>query len=262
MAKYEFNGDKYKKASRHQKEWGIALINELNLYGCESVLDLGCGDGILTGKIAKELKHGKVLGIDSSGGMIKTAKKLESDNLRFIRMDINEFNFCNEFDIIVSNATLHWVKDHKGLLKRSHSALTKGGMIRFNFAGDGNCSNFFDVVNRVMHENDFKHYFINFEIPWFMPGINEYKNIMLESPFKDYEVWGENKDRYFSNKEEMIKWIDQPSIVPFLNEINDKCIKKKFRDMVVDRMIKKTMGTDGKCFETFRRINVYAKKES
>ncbi len=47
MAVYEFDGEKYKKASRHQKEWGKHLIAELYLKGDETVLDLGCGDGML-----------------------------------------------------------------------------------------------------------------------------------------------------------------------------------------------------------------------
>lgn len=48
MGTFEFDGDKYKKASRHQKEWGNSLIGELSLKGKEEILDLGCGDGSLT----------------------------------------------------------------------------------------------------------------------------------------------------------------------------------------------------------------------
>ncbi len=49
----------------------------------------------------------------------------------------------------------------------------------------------------------------------------------------------------------------QPSIVPLLREI-DEVSKKEFRDEVVAKMIKKTRQPDGRCFETFRRINVSA----
>ena len=57
----------------------------------------------------------------------------------------------------------------------------------------------------------------------------------------------------------MIRWIDQPSIVPFLRLVDEKQ-KEKFRNIVIEEMTKKTEQTDGRCFETFRRINVYAKK--
>lgn len=42
MAAYEFDGEKYKQASKHQKEWGNHLISQLHLNGTETVLDLGC----------------------------------------------------------------------------------------------------------------------------------------------------------------------------------------------------------------------------
>ncbi|PKP59652.1 MAG: methyltransferase type 11, partial [Candidatus Altiarchaeales archaeon HGW-Altiarchaeales-1] len=119
---------------------------ESKLHGNESILDLGCGDGILTEKLSQLVPKGKVIGIDASVGMINEAKKSEKENLHFLVMDINEINFSNEFDLIFSNATLHWVKDHKKLLANCHTALKSGGIIRFNFAGDGNCSNFFAVV--------------------------------------------------------------------------------------------------------------------
>ncbi len=57
---HEFDGEKYEKASDHQKEWGTRLIAELNLKGTERVLDLGCGDGSVTTRIADLLADGGV----------------------------------------------------------------------------------------------------------------------------------------------------------------------------------------------------------
>jgi trans-aconitate 2-methyltransferase len=52
---HEFDGEAYKKASTHQKEWGNKIIAELNLTGNESILDLGCGDGVLTSQLSESL---------------------------------------------------------------------------------------------------------------------------------------------------------------------------------------------------------------
>jgi trans-aconitate methyltransferase len=70
---HEFDGQKYAQASTHQKEWGRVLLDELQLQGCESALDLGCGDGALTARIAELLPQGSVVGIDASRGMIDAA---------------------------------------------------------------------------------------------------------------------------------------------------------------------------------------------
>ena len=102
----EFDGEKYKQSSKHQKEWGNRLISELKIKGNEAILDLGCGDGVLTEELSMLVPHGKVIGIDASIGMINTAKKLERDNLIFICMDINDMDFVNQFDLVFSNVFL------------------------------------------------------------------------------------------------------------------------------------------------------------
>lgn len=111
MGNFEFDGQKYKAASSHQKEWGTRIVAELRLTGSENILDLGCGDGVLTKQLANLVPKGKVLGIDASKGMIETAKELERSNLSFAVQDINDIAFSNEFDLIFSNAALHWVSN-------------------------------------------------------------------------------------------------------------------------------------------------------
>lgn len=259
MATYEFDGDKYKKASKHQKEWGNNLISQLHLCGEETVLDLGCGDGILSEQISKLVPNGRVVGIDASNGMLQTAKKLERDNLSFVHMDINDMDYSNEFDIIFSNAALHWVLDHSLLLNNSFRALKQGGSIHWNFAGDGTCAAFYDVVRQKMKLPQFASYFHNFTWPWFMPSKNQYMALIEPVGFSDIKIVEENKDRYFSDADEMIKWIDQPSIVPFIKYLPDG-IEEAFRQDVIQSMIERTQQKDGTFFETFRRINVTAKK--
>jgi trans-aconitate methyltransferase len=167
-------------------------------------------------------------------------------------------NFNNEFDVIFSNATLHWVKDHQRLLRRAFKALRKNGLLRFNFAADGNCSHFFKVIRKAIERDNFAAYFKEFVWPWYMPPIDEYREL-VEKIGIDVNIWGENADRYFPDTDALIGWIDQPSLVPFLVYVEDK-YKSSFRDFVIEEMIKETKQDDGRCFETFRRINLLAKK--
>ena len=255
MGTYEFDGEKYKKASRHQKEWGNKLIASLQLKGNEAILDLGCGDGILTEQLSSLVPDGYVLGIDASVGMIEKAEQNVHDNLKFRHMDINEMDFENEFDVIFSNAALHWVKDHHKLLKNTYAALKQGGIAVWNFAGNGNCETFYEVMRKKIKDDRYKGYFADFEWPWFMTTKNEYEALTEHIDFSEVTITEENADRYFSNADEMIQWIDQPSLVPFMQCVPDE-VKKEFRDEVVAAMLDKALQTDGTCFETFRRINV------
>lgn len=256
---FEFNGKKYRRSSSHQREWGARLISEFDLRGDERILDLGSGDGVLTSKLADLVPDGSVLGIDSSVGMIEVANEIQRPNLKFEEMDILDIDFEDEFDIVFSNATLHWILDHRGLLTRVHRALKAGGILRFNFAGDGNCSHFFKVVREAITRDEFARCFESFEWPWYMPAVEEYRAVLDESSFEDGDVWSENADRFFKNVEELVGWVDQPSLVPFLVYLDGE-VKTEFRDEVVRRMIDATIQPDGRCFETFRRVNVLGRK--
>ena len=259
MHTFEFDGEKYKKASKHQKEWGNSLIGELTLKGHETILDLCCGDGRLTEQLAWLVPNGSVLGIDGSSGMIETAKQRSRDNLVFTQMDINRIHFHNEFNVFFSNATLHWIRDHKKLLYNSFMALKEGGMLLWDFAGDGNCSNFYEVVQEKIQDENYKPYFNNFEWPWYMPVKTDYEKIIAIFGFSRYNITEVNRDRYFTSPDEMIKWIDQPSIVPFINVIPNE-LKAIFREKIIKLMLERTLQSDGTCFETFRRIHVKAIK--
>ncbi len=259
MKTYEFDGEKYKAASSHQKEWGKSLISQLSLQGNEAILDLGCGDGNLTEQLSLLVPNGKVLGIDASIGMIETARKISRDKLNFVQMDINKLHFSNEFDIIFSNAALHWVKDHRRLLHNSYAALTTGGILLWNFGGDGNCSHFLEVIREKITEEKYNPFFKDFEMPWFMPSKSQYEKLISDIGFSEFTITEINRDRYFSCPDEMIKWIDQPCIVPFIERVPG-ALKSTFRKEVIEKMIEKTQQKDGTCFEMFRRIQVYAKK--
>jgi trans-aconitate methyltransferase len=256
---FEFDGKKYAEASSLQKAWGEKLISELYLKGNERILDLGCGDGALSARLADLVPEGMVLGIDGSRGMIEAARKHGKDNLSFMLRDINSLDFDADFHVVFSNAALHWIKDHRPLLEKVYRSLKGGGVIRFNFAGEGNCSHFFRVVSSAIEHERYSMYFSGFVWPWYMPAVNEYEVLIRQFPFREIKVWGENADQYFPDSEAMVKWIDQPSIVPFLTRVEESD-KKAFRGLVVKGMIDDTLREDGTCFETFRRIHVYAKK--
>jgi trans-aconitate 2-methyltransferase len=257
---FEFDGDKYKRASEHQKSWGKRLIAELEFKGDERVLDLGCGDGVLTTELAKLVPDGLALGIDASESMIETARKYnDGANVRFEQLDINAIDFESEFDLVFSNATLHWVKDHGKLLRNVYKALKDRGTARFQFAGDGNCSNLIRILRETMSAKEYASCFINFDWPWYMPSVDEYQALLDGVAFVEKKVWSENADKHFESAEAMTKWIDQPSLVPFLGYVGEK-YSQRFRNEVVKRMIKETLQSDDTYFETFRRINVLVRK--
>jgi trans-aconitate 2-methyltransferase len=146
MAKnYAWNAQDYAKNSTNQYAWAQELIPKLKLTGNEALLDIGCGDGKITAEIAKALPNGKVVGIDSSKEMVNLAQTAfpqnQYPNLSFQLMDARKLAFQEEFNIVFSNAALHWIVDQKVVLTGVQRGLKTGGRLLFQMAGKGNAKN-------------------------------------------------------------------------------------------------------------------------
>jgi trans-aconitate methyltransferase len=128
---YRWNAQDYAQNSQAQQQWAKELIAQLQLCGHENVLDLGCGDGKVTAEIARIVDHGTVVGIDNSEAMIALAKRRypeqQHPNLSFRVMDTGNLSFTECFDVVFSNAALHWVKRHQPVIDGLYRSLKSNG---------------------------------------------------------------------------------------------------------------------------------------
>ena len=93
-----------------------------------TVLDIGCGSGILALELSKHYKE--VIGIDISEQMLSFANlKRNRENIRYNNMDANKLNFDKRFDFVVSRATFHHLSDIPNVLNKIKTLLNKGGKI-------------------------------------------------------------------------------------------------------------------------------------
>ncbi len=110
-----------------------SLVEALDPQPGERILDLGCGDGFLTRRIAKS--GATVVGVDSSPEMVAAAKDQGTD-ARCVSAE--SLPFDQEFDAVFSNAALHWMSDHDSVLRGVHRALKPGGRVVAECGGQGN----------------------------------------------------------------------------------------------------------------------------
>jgi trans-aconitate methyltransferase len=123
--------------SRHSFVWqyGEGLLDLLAPKPGERILDLGCGTGQLTAKIADA--GASVLGLDASPDMIGQARQ-NYPRLQFKLEDATATQFQSEFDAVFSNAALHWMLDAAAVAKNIARALKPGGRFVAELGGKGN----------------------------------------------------------------------------------------------------------------------------
>jgi len=242
MKSFKWDGRDYQQFSRYQTEEGIKLIELLNVRNGESILDVGCGNGLLTLKIAKNNPEGSVLGIDSSRDMLKKAveNKKEQDirNIKFQLKDALSVDYENRFDAIFSNSVLHWIKDHKELLKRFYEALKPGGRMTLGFASKGNIDPFLKTLTYVMEDAEFSPYFKNFNFSWYFPG-EEYKDLLKDAGFEKSEIKFKSVEIKMP-KEELMGWF-RTTGMPYWRHLPEP-LSEKFPGRVVDEYIKSRQG--------------------
>jgi trans-aconitate 2-methyltransferase len=182
---YSWNAADYARNSANQYAWAKDLIPKLQLTGNESLLDIGCGDGKITAELAKCLPTGRVVGVDSSVGMINLAKdaftQQDYPNLTFRLMDARKLTFHAEFDRIFSNAALHWIGDQKAVLSGVARSLKPKGKLLFQMGGRGNAKDVLSILDDLLVEELWKGFFEGFTFPYTFCGTEEYRELLVET---------------------------------------------------------------------------------
>lgn len=104
----------------------LALVEKRNRM---RIVDLGCGTGELTRELHETLGAYETLGIDDSETMLLKAGHFGGEMLRFEQGSIEAFVTDQPYDLIFSNAALHWIADHEQLFLRLTNFLSIDGQL-------------------------------------------------------------------------------------------------------------------------------------
>jgi trans-aconitate 2-methyltransferase len=112
------------------------LLARVGAEAPRTVVDLGCGPGPLTAGLARRWPTARVTGVDSSAEMIAAAAPYAGPRVRFVLDDLARWRPETPVDVVVSNAALQWVPEHRGLLPGLVRTLAPGGWLAFQVPGN------------------------------------------------------------------------------------------------------------------------------
>jgi SAM-dependent methyltransferase len=137
--------DRYRTHAGFVAVLGAPVVDLLAPRPGERILDLGCGDGALTAKLAA--LGCDVVGVDASAAQVEAARKLGLD----ARVaDGEKLGFGPEFDAVFTNATLHWLRDHDAALDGAWRALKPGGRLVGECGGAGCVARIREALGRAL----------------------------------------------------------------------------------------------------------------
>jgi len=234
----------------HSFVWQKAadLIGWLAPQPGERILDLGCGTGQLTAKIAEAGAH--VVGLDNSAEMLATART-NYPAIEFHLADAAAFHFDDPFDAVFSNAALHWVQDAEGVVRSVAATLKPGGRFVAEFGGEGNVRLLLAACLAALHDRG-----LPAENPWYFPSIAEYAALLerhglevVEARLFDRPVDLEGGD---AGMERWLRMFGPPLLAQAPEPDRDALIRD------IETRLRPDLFRDGHWIADYRRIRVKA----
>ena len=166
----------YAKNARFVSDLGPPVMELLSPRSGERILDLGCGDGVLTRKIAD--LGCEVIAVDSSAPQVEAAKRL---GLAAYVMHGEELPFRDEFDAVFSNAVLHWIKRADAMIEGVYRALRQGGRFVAECGGAGCVDKIRTALVQALNRRGIDG---DSHVPWYFPTPGEYATRLERAGFR------------------------------------------------------------------------------
>jgi trans-aconitate 2-methyltransferase len=189
----EWDAQTYDRVSDPQFEWGLEVLDRLELAGDEYVLDAGCGSGRVTAKLLERLPEGRVLCVDASQSMIEKAREALGDRADYLAANLAELEVSEQVDVVFSTATFHWLPDHDRLFSRLHAALRPGGRLVAQCGGAGNVAEHALNILEVAMRPEFAEHFEGMSVMWNFARPEETEERLRRAGFEQVSCWLEEK---------------------------------------------------------------------
>lgn len=198
-----WSGADYARHSSLQAAMADEVLSTLPLQGDEQLLDVGCGDGKLSARIAARLPRGAVLGVDASADMVAFARQQfgDSGNLRFEVRDARQLNFDTAFDRVVSFNALHWVPQQDEALRGIRAALKPQGRAHLRLVTRAALTSLEEVAEVLRQEPAWAPHFAGFSDPYLRLDAQQYGELAAQMGLETISSHSEMKRWDFGSEE-------------------------------------------------------------
>lgn len=244
-----WNPDSYSKNARFVSDLGEPLLNLLDPRPGEWILDLGCGDGALTEKIAAA--GSTVLGADSSRALLEAAR---ARGLSVMLTDGQRLALKPRFDAVFSNAALHWMKRPELVVEGVANCLKQGGRFVGEFGGKGNVATIRTALHAALRNRGIDPWSVD---PWYYPSTKEYSGLLTQFGFTVNYI--ELIPRPTKLPGDIRAWLEVFA-QPFINAVTNE--KSRFLDQVRAALESDLRNSDGDWFADYVRLRFKATRST
>lgn len=243
----------YDSDHSYVQQYGGDLLPILNPKEGELILDLGCGTGDLSIKIAAAGAH--VIGIDSSPEMINQAR-MKYPELTFEQMDARNFTLTSEVDGVLSNAVLHWIPEKDEVIRSLYRNLKPGGRIVLEFGGKGNVQTMLNALGKIL----VKHGLVRIAQSqfWYFPSLVEYAEALERGGFRVAQAFDFERPTPLEGSDGIVNWFRM-----FGSNFFDSMPPAVINEVLEEtrELLRPTLFHEGQWYADYRRLRFVAIRE-
>jgi trans-aconitate 2-methyltransferase len=215
----EWDAATYDEVSDPQFEWGMEVLERLELRGDETVVDAGCGSGRVTEQLLERLPDGRVIAVDGSAAMIEKAKERLGDRAEYSVSDLVELELPDPVELVFSTATFHWIPDHDDLFRQMRSVLKPGGRLVAQCGGKGNVATHTQAIASVAADPEYAQHLTQAKGLWNFASPEETEPRLAGAGFSDVRCWLQPKPVQPSRPLEFISTV---TLGPVLDQLPEE----------------------------------------
>lgn len=249
-----WDSELYLKFANERKQPCIDLLSRLN-GKFDKILDLGCGPGNSTENLFEKYSQSTVIGFDSDDNMLQKARSTHR-NLEFVKgyapIDFDKLN--GKFDLVFSNACIHWIKNQEELIDEVYKILNDKGIFAVQIPLTGE-SQFYSILYRLINRKWTKLNSINNFCNMTQKG---YYNTLIRQ-FRKVTMW--QSDYYhIVDKNMVIEWYKGSGLRPYLASLGENEKEEFLNDLHKAINNEYTLLDDGNVFLIMPRLFFIAEK--
>jgi trans-aconitate 2-methyltransferase len=208
--------DAYMKFATERTRPAIELLARVPLESPSRVIDIGCGPGNSTAILAARWPLAEIEGLESSPDMLAKARA-SGVRAAWIESDVESWSPDCRYDVIFSNATLHWIPDHRALLPRLMRHVADNGALAFQVPQN------FDAPSHVLMRG------IANSGPW-SPKLANARQVNVLEPTdyfdilaplaKAIDIWGTEYLQVLEGEDPVLAWVSGTGLRPFVQPLD------------------------------------------
>lgn len=225
------NSEQYDQSSQTQSLQGASLISHLTLADQAKILDVGCGNGKTTIELYRLNPSVTIDAFDVSQKMIDTAIKNRDEagipeaSIQMFAMDVMKLEETAKYDLVFSNAVLHWMTDSQGVYTKLHHSLIPGGKLAIQQGGMGCYRGLHQYVREAIEQLDLQSYYHNWNYPIFYPSKNEMEQLLKTIGFRNVKVLSIESDG--TEFPDLVENFANAGMLPYLKRLPDEAAQRK-----------------------------------